>query len=1040
MTSTSTTTTPTSIISNDSGWCRLFYDKYAGDHHFNNKITKDVTIEDLEDGSYTIYSDKEAIDYYNSKFTGHFKIPEVLLSSSKLYKLNIFSKSVTGTETIYTVININHKLLKHTIKSKKDIPHEDFLKNLCRYHLSYTNSNRLEASVFYNASTSASALNKIKENSKFVVDKAMVAEDYTFHQRLNNQDEITTELYDYQKCTINWMIDKENNKTTIPYNMNEEVMIGDVYFDMYNQSFNLVQDRRSLTFHGGGLVDEVGLGKTIQMITLAIKNPCESTSYTRPEDKCHMYSRATLIICPNQLCKQWERELENMVSKDYSPVVYTILTKTHFDKYTYQDVLDADFVIVSNTFLDNKAFTIPWTVQVNAMKSFSRQTWSEQDNIKLADLFKTMGEKLVKNPIETLSNANPFFQLIHWHRLIVDEFHEVHANAKYSAIKNILPYIKSNYRWIVTATPFIKDSSMYNSLNFLVDYQNKDGENILTNAKFVDYMATNCFRRNTKKSIKEEYTIPPITDEIRWLKFTATERMMYNAQLANPNNDRCSVYLRQLCCHPQLADETRMALSNCKTLPEIEKMMVSHYKKDVDKASTLVRLVEKRIRKHKQKIIKYKQRAFRRVRKQAQRNKVYAKQMKQKGISPEDSEGDNSDDDEQAIEADNIAAGFIDADDDIVEEEDNEEDPEVINAQIDADNNEYERKLDIYNRLNTEFKVSTNITIENYKEALKQAQERLKELKKDLDGKTTTYNFFNNVVERLRKTSSKDTGGRANKFDKEITAGTSNADLFNLDSSSDDDDGNGDGEDEETCGVCLDDISEDDVGVTKCGHIFCYDCLKTWLTKSNLCPYCKSKLTDKDIFVLSYEKKKKILSPEEKQKDDFINEVGTKLANLIFFLRENNNHTIIFSQWDDLLRKVGRILQENGIKNVFCKGNCYQRDKAIREFNANDKIKVIMLSSDSAASGTNLTKASQVILLDPIYGNYKYRKDQEAQAIGRAHRMGQKNKIKVVRLIIKDSIEEEIYNINLAEDKKYIANLTESLKDSKQNAVGSKTN
>ena len=59
-----------------------------------------------------------------------------------------------------------------------------------------------------------------------------------------------------------------------------------------------------------------------------------------------------------------------------------------------------------------------------------------------------------------------------------------------------------------------------------------------------------------------------------------------------------------------------------------------------------------------------------------------------------------------------------------------------------------------------------------------------------------------------------------------------------------------------------------------------------------------------------------------------------------------------------------------------------------------------MLSSDSTAAGTNLTKASQVIFIDPIYGDYKFRKDQEKQAIGRAHRLGQKSQIKVIRFII----------------------------------------
>lgn len=153
------------------------------------------------------------------------------------------------------------------------------------------------------------------------------------------------------------------------------------------------------------------------------------------------------------------------------------------------------------------------------------------------------------------------------------------------------------------------------------------------------------------------------------------------------------------------------------------------------------------------------------------------------------------------------------------------------------------------------------------------------------------------------------------------------------------------------------------------------------------------------------------------KKRKLINDVGTKLAHLILYLRKSNKHTIIFSQWDDLLVRVGGILKKNKINNVFCKGNCYQRDKAIRRFNDDKTMRVIMLSSKSAASGTNLTKASDVIFLDPIYGNTAYRKNQEKQAVGRAHRLGQTKKITVVRFIVKNSIEEEIYEMNKEIDK-----------------------
>jgi SNF2 family DNA or RNA helicase len=86
-----------------------------------------------------------------------------------------------------------------------------------------------------------------------------------------------------------------------------------------------------------------------------------------------------------------------------------------------------------------------------------------------------------------------------------------------------------------------------------------------------------------------------------------------------------------------------------------------------------------------------------------------------------------------------------------------------------------------------------------------------------------------------------------------------------------------------------------------------------------------------------------------------------------------------------------------------------------------------MLSSGSAAAGTNLTAASTVILLDPVYkesedgtmGSYEYRRNVEWQAIGRAYRTGQTKKVTIVRMIIKDSVEEEIYKKNKEEDLKY---------------------
>jgi SNF2 family DNA or RNA helicase len=853
-----------------------------------------------------------------------------------MYRIYTYTKIIKGIENIFTVIDVNTKRLEKYVRNNKPIPYVNFLKNLCKFHILYSNYEKIISNRFYDSPN----IKTIDGNIKFIIKKAQESADYILDDEIEPMKEINLKLYKYQKCSIYWMLQKERNHKSIQYSINDEVKLGNVYYDFVKQKFFHKDNRKQLTFQGGGLIDEVGLGKTIMITALSILNNSNDTSYIRDTDNSKLFSRATLIICPSQLCGQWIRELNSKISKDYNPNIISIMTKKQYSSYTYNDLLDADFVIVSSTFFDNEAFYSQWTPKISYVKSYHKKRWESSDYNNIDTLFQTMGKKLVSNPIDTLELNKPLLQLIHWHRLVIDEFHEVHSINKYRPLANLLYFIKSTHRWVVTATPFINDDSLLNTIDFLTSYDNNDGQLIFNNPDIVEYLSTNCFRRNTKHSVKNEHKLPPLINEIIWLKFTATERMMYNAYLADPNNNKFSVYLRQLCCHPQLADETKLALSNCKSLQDIEKMMITHYKLQVDMAQDKVDRLINRINKWKIK-----------------KEKLSKKKNKMIRIDPEG------------------------------------EDPEGKNL-IDE---------------------NMEISIDNIIEIIQELEIRLSTAEKELEGKTTTFNFYNNVVDRLRKTVNKN--GDTNHLQNRINYNNNldnDTNIMNLISEDINDPNN----DDEKCGICMDVIPEDDVGVTKCGHIFCYECLKTSIVMYKNCPMCRKQLNNNDIFILSFERQNKI-DKNTDEKDLLINTVGTKLANLILFLKNSKEHTIIFSQWDDLLNRVGSILSKYDIKNVFCKGNCFRRDKAIRQFNGNDDIRVIMLSSDSAASGTNLTKATQVIFLDPIYGKYKFRKEQERQAIGRAHRLGQNNKIKVIRLIIKDSVEEEIYWMNFNEDKKY---------------------
>ncbi|MBK7468916.1 MAG: SWF/SNF helicase family protein [Saprospiraceae bacterium] len=85
------------------------------------------------------------------------------------------------------------------------------------------------------------------------------------------------------------------------------------------------------------------------------------------------------------------------------------------------------------------------------------------------------------------------------------------------------------------------------------------------------------------------------------------------------------------------------------------------------------------------------------------------------------------------------------------------------------------------------------------------------------------------------------------------------------------------------------------------------------------------------------------------------------------------------------------------------------------KFNSDPDIKIFLMSLKAGGVGLNLTVANYVFILDPWWNPFA-----ENQAIARAHRIGQTQKVNVIRFISKGSIEEKI--IQLQQQKMVIAN------------------
>ncbi|KAL0899592.1 hypothetical protein Bca101_083553 [Brassica carinata] len=125
--------------------------------------------------------------------------------------------------------------------------------------------------------------------------------------------------------------------------------------------------------------------------------------------------------------------------------------------------------------------------------------------------------------------------------------------------------------------------------------------------------------------------------------------------------------------------------------------------------------------------------------------------------------------------------------------------------------------------------------------------------------------------------------------------------------------------------------------------------------------------------------------------------------------------TIVFSQWTGMLDLVETSFIENGIEFRRLDGtmSLAARDRAVKEFSNDPDVEVMLMSLKAGNLGLNMVAACHVILLD-LWWN----PTTEDQAIDRAHRIGQTRPVSVTRITIKGTVEDRI--LLLQEEKRKI--------------------
>lgn len=245
------------------------------------------------------------------------------------------------------------------------------------------------------------------------------------------------------------------------------------------------------------------------------------------------------------------------------------------------------------------------------------------------------------------------------------------------------------------------------------------------------------------------------------------------------------------------------------------------------------------------------------------------------------------------------------------------------------------------------------------------------------------------------------------------------------------------------CPICAEEPMIDPV-VTACWHSACKTCLEAYINhqterqKTPTCPNCREVIKPRDVFeVIRYGQlgaPSPALTPEAFTLTSSTPEgstptssepvpkprislrrlhplspsastsakIGALTKHLLALPRTTKS--VVFSQFTSFLDLIGPHLTRHSLTHLRLDGTMTQRHRAqvLRTFTAEDSEspKVLLLSLRAGGVGLNLTAASRVFMMDPWWSFAV-----EAQAIDRVHRMGQTSEVKVVRFVVRESIE-----------------------------------
>ncbi|WP_160670328.1 SNF2 helicase associated domain-containing protein [Clostridium sp. C8-1-8] len=149
------------------------------------------------------------------------------------------------------------------------------------------------------------------------------------------------------------------------------------------------------------------------------------------------------------------------------------------------------------------------------------------------------------------------------------------------------------------------------------------------------------------------------------------------------------------------------------------------------------------------------------------------------------------------------------------------------------------------------------------------------------------------------------------------------------------------------------------------------------------------------------------------------------LMNIVEKSKANRRKILVFSSFTTVLKNIAVHLEDNNIAYLYLDGDTdiKERTEMVKRFNLGEDL-VFLISLKAGGTGLNITGAEIVVHYDPWWNPAI-----EEQATDRAHRIGQRKAVEVIKLITRGTIEERVYDLQ-RKKKEFIQKIIgEDIKD-----------